>query len=46
MRSQIEKLQSLVGVNTKEAFKFLEKNNLITKNIHSKKVRKWLDLFV
>lgn len=39
MRSQIEKLQSLVGVNTKEAFKFLEKNNLITKNIHSKKVR-------
>ena len=39
MRNQIEKLQSLVGINTKDAFKFLEKNNLITKNIHSKKVR-------
>ena len=39
MRSEIEKLQSLVGINTKEAFKFLEKNNLIQKNIHYKKLR-------
>lgn len=39
MKNQIEKLQSLVGINTKEAFKFLEKNDLIPKNIHSKKLR-------
>lgn len=39
MKDQIEKLQSLVGVNTKDAFNFLDKNNLIEKNIHSKKLR-------
>lgn len=39
MKGEIEKLQSLVGINTKDAFKFLEKNDLIIKNIHSKKIR-------
>lgn len=39
MKDQIEKLQSLVGVNTKDSFNFLDKNNLIEKNIHSKKLR-------
>jgi hypothetical protein len=39
MKDQIQKMQSLIGVNTKDAFNFLEKNGLISKDIHSKKIR-------
>lgn len=39
MRSEIEKMQCLVGINTKDAFNFLERNKLISKDIHTKKVR-------